>query len=61
MSISNSGTVTRSAGLVAAIAKQTRLMNLKAAKRITVTFDPLHENAKEMRYVIDFHWIFNFH
>lgn len=59
MSISYSGTVTRSAGIVSAIAKQTRLMNLKAAKRITVTFDPLHENAKEIRYVIDFPFFIN--
>lgn len=52
MSIKYSGTVTRSAGLVAAIGKQTKLLNLKAAKRVTVTFDPFHEKAESTRWDI---------
>lgn len=51
MALVRGGTVSRSAGLPSAIQKQVKLINLKAVKRITVTFDPLNENAVETRYV----------
>ncbi|KAI8438663.1 hypothetical protein MSG28_011085 [Choristoneura fumiferana] len=40
MSIPFSGTLRRSGGVVSAIGKQLKAVNLKAAKRITVKFDP---------------------
>lgn len=43
------GSMSRSGGLMSAIAKNLKLMNLKAAKRITVTFDPFHPNARQAR------------
>lgn len=49
MSIPYSGTVSRSAGLLAAVGKQVKLINLRAAKRITVTFDPFSENVVPTR------------
>lgn len=52
MALVRGGAVSRSAGIVSAIQKQVKLINLKAVKRITITFDPLHENAVETRYVI---------
>lgn len=45
MSIYRSGTITRSAGVVSQISKQLRIMNLKAVKRVTITFDPFTESA----------------
>ncbi|XP_055598992.1 uncharacterized protein LOC129748403 [Uranotaenia lowii] len=45
MSISFSGTFSRSGGIVSAIGKQLKLVNLKAVQRVTVTFDPFQENA----------------
>ncbi|KPI94967.1 PREDICTED: 39S ribosomal protein L53, mitochondrial [Papilio xuthus] len=49
MSIPYSGTVRRSGGVVSAIAKQLRGVNLKAAKRITVKFDPFSDNVGHTR------------
>ncbi|XP_063702339.1 uncharacterized protein LOC134832282 [Culicoides brevitarsis] len=49
MSLIRGGTLSRSAGLPAAIEKQVKMLNLKAVKRITVTFDPLNESAVETR------------
>lgn len=51
MSIYYSGTYRRSAGVVSAIGKQLKLINLKPVKKISVQFDPFHENAKSVRYV----------
>ena len=52
MSLPVTGSLSRSAGLISAIAKNLRLLNLKAAKRITISFDPFGQNVKETRYVI---------
>ncbi|CAH0727407.1 unnamed protein product, partial [Brenthis ino] len=49
MSIPYSGTIRRSGGVVSAIGKQLRAVNLKAAKRITVKFDPFSENVTHTR------------
>ncbi|KAL0851047.1 hypothetical protein ABMA28_006938 [Loxostege sticticalis] len=49
MSIPASGTLRRSAGVVSAIGKQLKSVNLKAAKRITVKFDPFGENVTHTR------------
>lgn len=45
----HTGTFTRSAGLVSALAKQTRLINLKPAKKISFSFDPFREDASVVR------------
>lgn len=52
MSIPVSGTFRRSGGVVSAIGKQLRGVNLKAAKRITVKFDPFGDNVTHTRYVV---------
>lgn len=52
MSVKFSGSLTRSGGVYSAIGKQIKQLNLKAVKRITVTFDPFNENVKPTRYVI---------
>ena len=49
MSIHYSGALRRSAGIVSAIAKQLKGVNLKGVNRITVTFDPFAENVKATR------------
>lgn len=49
MSIRITGSLSRSGGLLSAIAKNVRLLNLKAAKRITISFDPFGENVRETR------------
>ena len=49
MSIYYSGALRRSNGIVAAIAKQLKSVNLKAVKRVTVSFNPFNENAKSTR------------
>lgn len=51
MSIPISGTFQRSKGVVSAIGKQLKLVNLKAAKRITVKFDPFGDNVTHTRLV----------
>lgn len=45
MSIYYAGTFTRSGGIVSAIGKQMKMLNLKAAKRVTVKFDPFDQTA----------------
>lgn len=52
MSIPFSGTFRRSGGVVSAIGKQLKAVNLKAAKRITVKFDPFGDNVTHTRYVL---------
>ena len=49
MSIKFSGRFSRSGGVVAALAKQIRLMNFRAVKKVTVAFDPFQENVKSTR------------
>jgi len=49
MSVPFAGTFTRSGGVLSAIAKQIKLLNFKAVKRVTVRFDPFHENANNTR------------
>ncbi|CAG9135202.1 hypothetical protein JYU34_003304 [Plutella xylostella] len=49
MSVPFSGALRRSGGVVSAIGKQLRSVNLKAAKRITVKFDPFGDNVKHTR------------
>ncbi|XP_013197097.1 large ribosomal subunit protein mL53 [Amyelois transitella] len=49
MAVPYSGTVRRSLGVVSAIGKQLKAVNLKAAKRITVTFDPFGDNVTHTR------------
>lgn len=45
MSIRKQGVFTRSAGVLSAITKEIRHLNFKAARRVTVQFDPFHEKA----------------
>ncbi|KAJ8927044.1 hypothetical protein NQ314_020531 [Rhamnusium bicolor] len=49
MSIYYSGTFTRSAGVISAIVKQLKLVNLKPVKKIQIQFDPFHPNAATAR------------
>ncbi|KAJ0182437.1 hypothetical protein K1T71_001806 [Dendrolimus kikuchii] len=49
MSIPISGTFQRSLGVISAIGKQLKLVNLKAVKRITVKFDPFGNNVTHTR------------
>jgi len=49
MSVPFSGTLRRSGGIVSAIGKQLKSVNLKGVKRITVQFDPFAENVKSTR------------
>lgn len=49
MSIKFSGSLTRSGGVYAAIAKQIRMLNFKGVKRVTVQFDPFDEKANIAR------------
>lgn len=49
MSIPFSGSFTRSAGIVSARAKEIKSLNLKACKKITVTFDPFHAKSAPTR------------
>ena len=49
MSVKFSGTLNRSAGVYSAIGKQLKALNLKAVKRITVSFDPFTENVRPTR------------
>ncbi|CAH0405293.1 unnamed protein product [Chilo suppressalis] len=49
MSIPYSGTVQRSLGVVSAIGKQLKAVNLKPARRITVRFDPFGDNVTHTR------------
>uniref|UniRef100_A0A0K8TSA9 Large ribosomal subunit protein mL53 n=1 Tax=Tabanus bromius TaxID=304241 RepID=A0A0K8TSA9_TABBR len=49
MSIPFSGTFRRSGGVVSAIGKQLKQINLKSVDRITFTFDPFKENVRSIR------------
>ncbi|EDW35698.1 GL17398 [Drosophila persimilis] len=49
MSVPFSGTLRRSGGIVSAIGKQLKSINLKGVKRITLQFDPFAENVKSTR------------
>lgn len=49
MSLLPTGSFSRSAGLISAIAKNLRLINLKPVKRITISFDPFHNSVKATR------------
>lgn len=49
MSIYFSGTFTRSAGIISAITKELKFVNLKPVKKIEVQFDPFHQNAITVR------------
>ncbi|KAI5645096.1 39S ribosomal protein l53/MRP-L53 domain-containing protein [Phthorimaea operculella] len=49
MALPYSGTIRRSGGVVSAIGKQLKAVNLKAAKRITVKFDPFADNVTHTR------------
>lgn len=51
MSIPFSGALRRSGGLVSAVGKQLKQLNLKGVSKITVQFDPFHENAIPTRLV----------
>lgn len=50
----HAGTFIRSAGLYSALAKQAKLLNLKAAKRIHITFDPFGENVVPIRNALTY-------
>ncbi|CAG9581523.1 unnamed protein product [Danaus chrysippus] len=54
MSIPYSGTIRRSGGVVSAIGKQLRAVNLKPAKRITVKFDPFGDNVTHTRQFVHY-------
>ncbi|KAF7395277.1 hypothetical protein HZH68_009327 [Vespula germanica] len=49
MSIPFSGSRSRSGGLISAIAKQLKEINLKLVNKIIVQFDPFHKNITETR------------
>lgn len=49
MSVRFSGTLRRSAGLLSAVGKHVKQINLKGVKRVTVSFDPFFENARATR------------
>ncbi|XP_057332471.1 39S ribosomal protein L53, mitochondrial [Microplitis mediator] len=49
MSIPFTGRLSRSAGLLGAIGKQVKLLNLQPTKKITVQFDPFYEKVKPIR------------
>uniref|UniRef100_U5ESZ2 Large ribosomal subunit protein mL53 n=1 Tax=Corethrella appendiculata TaxID=1370023 RepID=U5ESZ2_9DIPT len=49
MSVKLGGGFRRSGGIVSAIAKQLKLVNMKPVKRVTVTFDPFDENSNSAR------------
>ncbi|XP_044255245.1 39S ribosomal protein L53, mitochondrial isoform X1 [Tribolium madens] len=49
MSIYFSGSFSRSAGVISAIVKQLKSVNLKPVKKIQVQFDPFHPNAVTAR------------
>lgn len=55
MSIVRNGLVKSAGGLFSHIAKNVKLVNLKAVKRITISFDPFGENVKSTRWVRKHH------
>ncbi|GAB0099391.1 hypothetical protein DMENIID0001_152470 [Sergentomyia squamirostris] len=46
------GKLTRSGGLFSAIAKQSKLINIKPVNRITFSFDPFSKNSVEIRHFL---------
>ncbi|KAL1123206.1 hypothetical protein AAG570_002293 [Ranatra chinensis] len=50
MSITFSGTLSRSGGVTAAIAKQLKSVNLKPVNKVVFKFDPFHEKVEQTRY-----------
>lgn len=50
MSVKFSGSFTKSNGILSAIIKNIKKINLKAVNKVTVTFDPFKENVKSTRY-----------
>jgi len=48
------GTVSRGAGLFAALAKNSKQLNLKPAKRLNFTFDPFGEDILSIRKVLHY-------
>merc|ERR1711962_612006 len=48
------GTVSRSAGIFSALAKNAKLLNLKPAQRINFTFDPFGEDVLSIRKVLHY-------
>lgn len=56
MSIHFSGTFTRSAGVISAITKQLKFVNLKPVKKIEVQFDPFQEHAVTARWLNTRYW-----
>ena len=49
MSIPFSGTLTRSGGVTAAIAKQLKKVSLQPVKQVAIKFDPFHDKIEETR------------
>ncbi|XP_063593412.1 large ribosomal subunit protein mL53-like [Penaeus indicus] len=47
-----SGTLTKSAGLAAAIAKQSKILSFKPAKKIEFSFDPFRERTVSLRCIL---------
>ncbi|XP_027214999.1 large ribosomal subunit protein mL53 [Penaeus vannamei] len=47
-----SGTLTRSAGLAAAIAKESKILSFKPAKKIEFSFDPFRERTLSLRRML---------
>ncbi|XP_044003829.1 39S ribosomal protein L53, mitochondrial [Aphidius gifuensis] len=54
MSISFTGRLSRSAGEIAAIAKQIKIMSLQPVSKLTVRFDPFAENVKMTRNLLHY-------
>lgn len=52
MAIPYSGTYKRSAGLVSALGKQIKKLNLKPVKNINFSFDPFHPNTPVVRELL---------
>lgn len=58
MSIPFTGQLSKSAGAIAAIAKQLKYMSLQPVSKITFQFDPFGQNAKMTRLVLQFYFYF---
>lgn len=54
MSLTVTGTFTRSGGIYAAVFKHTKQLNLKAIQRVVVSFDPFGKNVQNTRY---YYWL----
>ncbi|XP_012274248.1 39S ribosomal protein L53, mitochondrial [Orussus abietinus] len=54
MSIPKSGGFLRSAGVISKITKELKSVTFKPVKKMTVQFDPFHENAKNTRQFMFF-------